>query len=220
MSMLRILLFTTSIGIWLITVHGFAAVKESELDLKINQIRYQVTAIEHNHEDNNVRSFVSAYEELVRTADDLGEQNPDSADCMVWEGITRSVLAKYKGKGLTALALVRQAKIRLERAIVMDPQVADGAAYNALAMLYAQVPSWPVSFGNSRKAELYFQKAVAVSSNLDTNYRYGEFLINNGRKDEGLAYLQKALAFPDRENHREDPLKREDIMKLLKDSSQ
>lgn len=73
-----------------------------------------------------------------------------------------------------------------------------------------------MGFGSDEKAEEFFKQALKYSSNLDTNYRYGEFLIEKGETEKGLKYLEKALNFPDRQGRKEDPLKKKGVKKLIK----
>ena len=83
-------------------------------------------------------------------------------------------------------------------------------------MLYHKVPRRPLSFRSDTKAKEYFEKAVETDSNLDTHYRYGEFLLDTGEKEEGLLQIKKALAFPNRAGREEDKLKKEEIQALIK----
>lgn len=192
----------------LLTSHTALAGVES-LDTKISNIRYRVTAIEHTSKDK-IKDFNS----LIQETDKLVAEYPERAEPYVWKGIALSAQAKHKG--ISALSSVKNARKILEKSISINPSASDGAGYNALAMLYYKVPTWPVAFGDNDKAEDYFQKALATSSNLDTNYRYGEFLVEEmGKKDKGLKYLTKALSFPDRSGRKEDALKKEEIKQLI-----
>lgn len=182
-------------------------------DEEIAQIRYNVTAIEHIYSKNDNAGKTRAYEELIKKADKLVVQYPDRAEPYVWEGIALSAQAKYKGIG--AISNVNTAKALLEKSVKINPDASGAAGLNALGMLYYKVPAWPVSFGNDKKAQEYFHRALSISSNLDTNYRYGEFLLEESKTKEGLSYLNKALNFPLRSGRKEDPLKKEDIKKLI-----
>lgn len=178
------------------------------LDHSVAEICYQVTAIEHQPGDK-----IQAYEQLIKKADALVQVYPQRAEPLLWKGIAISMQAKYVG--LKALSKVREAKRLLETSLAIDPQSTGGAAYLALAMLHYKVPKWPLSFRNDQQAEAYFAKALEVSSHLDTHYRYGEFLLARKRFPQARSELQAALAFPDREGHPEDALKKKDIRKLL-----
>lgn len=184
------------------------AVAEDPLAAKVAELRYRVTAIEHGKGDK-----AAAFDELATRADALVREHPKRPEPLVWKGIALSAGAKHKGLG--ALASVKEARGLLEAALAMNERVAGPVAHNALGMLYHRVPGWPVSFGNDKTAEAHFKKAIAASSCLDTHYRYGEYLMDEGRRDEALEHLGRALAFPDRPGHAEDPLKKEDIRALL-----
>lgn len=184
------------------------------LENEILYIRYNVTAIEHNYSVNNKAAKTKAYGNLIEKADKLIADYPNAAEPYLWKAISLSGQAKYKGA--TALANVKSAKSLLEKSISINPKASNAAAYNTLGILYHKVPAWPVAYGDDAKAEAYFQKALSISSNLDTNYRYGEFLIDTNAQNKGISYLKKALAFPDRPNRKEDSLKKEDIKALLK----
>ena len=175
---------------------------------KVADLRYRVTAIEHEKGDK-----AAAFDVLATRADALVREYPTRPEPLVWKGIALSAGAKHKGLG--ALGSVKEARALLEAALAMDERVAGPVAHNALGMLYHKVPGWPVSFGNDKTAEEHFRKAVAASSCLDTHYRYGEYLMDEGRRDEALKHLEQALAFPDRPGHAEDPLKKEEIRALL-----
>ncbi|MCC6932629.1 MAG: hypothetical protein IT292_05175 [Deltaproteobacteria bacterium] len=96
----------------------------------------------------------------------------------------------------------------MKKSIVIDPKSSDGAAYHALAMLYFKVPAWPIAFGDNEEASPNFKKALKISSNIDTNYRYGKFLAEEDQSEGARKYLQKAYDLPNRPSHREDPLRK------------
>jgi len=186
---------------------------DTSLDNAITSLRYEITAIPHRIRDNTGR--VRAYGELVNISTGLIESYPDRSEPLTWKGIALSARARERGMSLSSLGDISQAKALLEKSIAMGPEASDGAATNALAMLYAKAPGWPLSFGNRRKAEELFEKALKISSNLDTNYRYGEFLIESGRQPDGLKHLKQALAFSGRPGRGEETLKKEEIENLI-----
>jgi tetratricopeptide (TPR) repeat protein len=142
--------------------------------------------------NNNYRELQA----LARKANRVSHDNPQSAEALVWDAIVLSTLAEKKG-GIGALSLVKEAKLKLEQAEAIDPTVLGGSVYASLGSLYSKVPGWPIGFGSDKKAEKYFQKALALNpQGLDINYFFAEFLAENGKDQLALKYVEKALHAP------------------------
>ena len=162
------------------------AVAELQRDWEV--IRYQTPATERQ----------KRFEELATKAHKVSESYPDRSEPLIWEGIVVSSWAGEKG-GLGALGLVKQAKATYEQAIRIDGSALDGSAYNSLAVLYYKVPGWPLGFGDKDKAGELLQKALAINpQGIDPNYFYAEYLVEIGRPDEAVGYLERALSAPAR----------------------
>lgn len=169
-------------------------------------IRYQTPASER----------ARRFETLVQKAHQVSATYAGRSEPLIWEGIIVSSLAGEKG-GLGALSLVKQAKALYEQAIAIDGRVLDGSAYGSLGVLYYKVPGWPLAFGDKAKAETLLKKALEINGTaIDANFFYGEFLIENKRKAEGIAYLERALQAPARPGRQiADTGRREEIRALL-----
>ncbi|MFT6915345.1 MAG: tetratricopeptide (TPR) repeat protein [Motiliproteus sp.] len=158
----------------------------------------------------------SALEQLTRAANQYLAENPDSPELLIWKGIILSTYAGAKG-GLGALSLVKEAKQSFEQALAIDPEALSGSAYTSLGVLYYQVPGWPISFGNDKKARQLLSKALEINPNgIDSNYFYADFLVD--QKDYILARqaLDKALQAPGRPNRPlADTGRRQEILDLL-----
>lgn len=140
------------------------------------------------NKDNKIRCL----ETLIEQNQQALNQAPQRSDLKVWLAINKSSLAGVNG-GLGALSLVKEAKRLLEDVIDQDPKVLDGSAFTSLGSLYYQVPGWPIGFGDDDKAEAMLKRALAINPNgIDPNYFYGDFLAQDGRKSEAIAYLKKA----------------------------
>jgi len=141
---------------------------------------------------------------------------PHRADLKVWLAINKSSLAGADG-GLGALSLLKDAKKLLEQVIKQAPETLDGSAYTSLGSLYYKVPGWPLSFGDDKKAEKMLLKALEINPDgIDPNYFYGDFLVNEGRKEQAMQHLTHAK----NAQHRSDrPLadqgRQQEIAKLL-----
>jgi tetratricopeptide (TPR) repeat protein len=91
----------------------------------------------------------------------------------------------------------------LERAEHINPAaLGDGSVYTSLGSLYAQVPGFPVGFGDPVKARAYLSKALKVNpSGIDPNFFYGDFLARQGDNAGAVKALEHALAAPPRPGH-------------------
>jgi tetratricopeptide (TPR) repeat protein len=155
-------------------------------------------------------------EQLSSVADQASSANGARADLLIWSAIVKSSWAGEKG-GLGALDLVKDAKMKLELALKLDPNALDGSAYTSLGTLYYQVPGWPIGFGDKKQAELLLTQALQINpTGIDPNYFYGDFLLEQGRKADAKLYLQKALAAPARPGRElADKGRHEEIQKRL-----
>lgn len=133
---------------------------------------------------------------LAERANLVAAEYPQNAEALTWDAIVLSTLAEKKG-GLGALSLVEEAKLKLEQAEAIDPEVLEGSVYASLGSLYSKVPGWPIGFGSDEKAEIYFKKALAINpQGLDINYFFAEYLVDQGDDAQALVYLERALQAP------------------------
>lgn len=152
------------------------------------EIKYQVAE----------QDQAAQYHALALEAKALLERNPDSPEVLIWDGIVLSSEAGAKG-GLGALALAKEARDRLGRAIELNDQALGGSAYTSLATLYAKVPGWPLGFGDEERAESYFKKSLALNpAGIDPNFLYAEYLLEHDRVADARIHLDKALNAPPR----------------------
>lgn len=140
------------------------------------------------------------YAELLEQVKSLTQQFPHAVEPKIWEAVILSSGAANQTP-LAALATLDEARKILEATIAKNPAALDGAAYVTLGSLYAKVPGWPVSFGDSEKAEQLLKAAVKANPNgMDANYFYADYLLSHDKADEALAFLQKAIRAPIRAN--------------------
>lgn len=156
------------------------------------------------------------FETLSRKAHDVTSRFADRAEPHIWEGIILSSWAGAKG-GLGALPLVKQAKAEYETAMGLDGKALNGSAQGSLGVLYYKVPGWPLGFGDNAKAETLLRQALAINPDgIDTNYFYGDYLVQRKREAEAIPYLEKALAAPPRPGREvADKGRKEEVTALL-----
>ena len=137
-----------------------------------------------------------AFAALVERAAAFRAQYPDRAEAAAWEGI---VLSTYAGEvsAMSAMKYAKAARAALERAETLDATALEGGIYASLGALYSKVPGGFMGFGDDDLAAEYFEKALAVNAaNIDNNYFYGEFLIEQGDYEQARSMLERALAAP------------------------
>lgn len=139
-----------------------------------------------------------AFAELAQEADKLVATHNSEAPYLIWAGIIHSTYAGAKG-GLGALDEVKHAKKLFEQAIALAPDAMMGSAYTSLGSLYYQVPGWPVGFGDNGKAKTMLLKGLSYNPDgIDSNYFYGDFLLDQKQYQQALMAFEKALQAPPR----------------------
>jgi len=180
----RILTFIALLTLSAASLTGYAdeATDIHKLQTRWAEIKYQLPETERE----------KAFESLVTEAEHLRAANT-SAPYLIWEAIIRSTYAGAKG-GLGALDQVKQAKKLLEQAIAQDPAAMNGSAYTSLGTLYYQVPGWPVGFGDDKKAKEMLLKGLSYNPDgIDSNYFYGDYLLQKKEYQPAVAAFEKAL---------------------------
>ena len=130
---------------------------------------------------------------LLKIAEDYVSKAQNDPEILIWYGIVEASYAGARG-GLGALGNVKNAKKSFERAIELKPTALDGSAFTSLGSLYYQVPSWPIGFGDNKKALEFLKKGLAANpEGIDPNFFFGDFLFKNGDYANAESALKKAL---------------------------
>jgi tetratricopeptide (TPR) repeat protein len=136
-----------------------------------------------------------AFAALSRQADKLAQQHPMSGESRVVKGL---VQAELSGVELN-LTLAKQARETLEASLAITPNTYAADAYTMLGSLYSVLPSFPISFGDNKKARECFLKALAINpSGLSPNLNYAQLLFKQDDYTGALKYATTALAAPPR----------------------
>lgn len=129
---------------------------------------------------------------LVPKADALIAQFPYSADPLILKALMNCSLAANEG-GFGALGRLRDTKGILEKALAINPQAMQGSGYVILGNLYFRLPGWPLSYGDDELARRNLEMGLRLyPDNLDTNYYYGDFLMEQGEYALALRYFEHA----------------------------
>ncbi|MFA7263059.1 MAG: tetratricopeptide repeat protein [Caulobacter sp.] len=188
------LLIALALGL---TAAAPALAHDAAFDARIESLAHGWDHVNFEIRDKAAQAAAAA--KLAAQADALAHQYPARAEPLVWEAIALSTEAGAKG-GLGGLALAKEAKGLLERAERLNPAaLGDGSVYTSLGSLYAQVPGFPVGFGDPAKARVYLLKGLAANPNgIDSNYFYADCLVRQGQYAGAIKALEKALAAPAR----------------------
>ena len=142
-----------------------------------------------------------AFKHLAMRAHQLVEMYPNYPEPLVLEGIALASEAEIR-HSLASLGLAKDAKRLLEESLKLNETALNAAAYTGLGMLYAKAPAWPLSFGDKKKAEEYFRKALQANPRgIDQNYYFAQYLITNARYQEARPLLDTILKEPVRQGH-------------------
>jgi len=165
------------------------------------------------------KSQAEAFARLTSEAHALSERYPNRAEPLVWESI---VLSSYAGtlqglQKLGALEKVEQARDLLLAAEKIQPDALNGSVYTSLGVLYYKVPGWPFGFGDKEKARAYLDRAMRLNpQGIDPNFFLGELLYEQGKYQEAMTALEKALhAAPRTGREVADHGRREEIQQLM-----
>lgn len=170
-----------------------AAASADELDDGLAAIQ-QEWAVANYRTTGDARD--AAFAALVTHAAAFRERYPARAEALAWEGI---VLSSYAGEvsAMGAMKYAKAARAALEKAAKLDATALEGGIYASLGALYSKVPGGIIGFGDDEVAAEYFAKALAVDpNNIDNNFFFGEFLLDQGDYARARTVLEHALAAP------------------------
>ncbi len=184
--------FTVSVFLLTLAQLSFADINED-----VYQLQKRWAEVNYTLKD---KAQTQAFEDLINEANVVVSHNSKSAEAYIWRGIIKSSFAGAKG-GLGAMSLAKASKADLEQALSIDENALSGSALTSLGTLYFKVPGWPIGFGDNDKARELLEKAIKINPNgIDSNYFYGEFLIDQHDYAKAEQYLLKAQQAPARPN--------------------
>lgn len=144
---------------------------------------------------------LSELQKLIARAALLDQQYPNQPPIMVWYATILGTYAATQG-GLQVLPEIKKARSLLETAIKINSRVENGFGEAVLGSLFARVPSWPIAFGNKKKAREHFLAALDIDPRgIDSNYYYGDFLVDLGEYAQARKHLEIAQDAVPRPDH-------------------
>jgi tetratricopeptide (TPR) repeat protein len=188
-TLLLALLLTT-------TLPAMAEDNSSQMNHDISDLQNEWAHIKYQINDKDAK--LEAIHKLEEQAKETSVKYPNQAEPKIWQAIILSTDAGIV-KGLSALGNVKEAKSLLEESLKENPNALMGSAHASLGSLYYKVPGWPIAFGDNKEAEKHLRMALKTNPDgIDSNFFYGDFLVENGRQMEAKPYLEHALIAPNR----------------------
>ncbi len=164
------------------------------MDGDIRHLEHEWARIVYQVKDSDTQ--LSQIDALNKEAVTIVQRYPDRAEPLIWNGIVASEEAAIASI-FTALGYAKDARALFEKAEKIDPKALDGAVPMSLGTLYYRVPGFPVGFGDNDKARRFLEQAMAQNPDgLDSNYFYGDFLLQQGEYDKAKHVLAHALEAP------------------------
>ena len=163
-----------------------------------------------------IRDKENAYTRLLNKTAEFAKQTHDSPELMFWQATIIASRAEHQNP-IEALAAIHKAQDLLIKTINIKPDTLDGSALITLGSLYYQAPGWPIAFGDDNKAEQYLKKGLQINpQGIESNFYYGQYLLNKDQPDKAIEYFKTALNGPIRkEQEFADSSLKEKIKKIM-----
>jgi len=181
----------------ILALAGVARAQGADVNAEIEALAKAWAHVNYEIPDKRAEGREAA--RLAAQAAALADRNPNRAEPLVLEAMLLLSEADTK-RDMRGLKLAVKAKGLLDQAEMIDPDpFHDGSLYALIGNLYAQVPGFPIAYGDKKKARRYLGKALAITpTGLDANVFLGDLLIAEDKPAEAIPVLQRALNAPPR----------------------
>jgi len=162
--------------------HAAAFATAPDFDQELGAIIRDYDRANYDTPDNDAK--IKGFEAVAMRAANLAKQYPSRGEALVWQGQAQASQAAAD----RSLGLVKQARKTLDAAVAITPNASAADAYSTLGSLYANLPGFPLSFGDKKKARVSYQKALAINpAHVGANLNYAQLLL----KDDDYAGVVK-----------------------------
>lgn len=187
--------YRLTLSILLLSLFSNLLMADEKLDASIATLQHEWAKANYSTAKD---AQETAFKNLTEQAHQVSEKHANAAEALIWEGIANAGYAKAKG-GLGALKVAEKARDLLLAAEKANPNALQGSAYTSLGSLYYKVPSWPIGFGDKKKAKVYLEKALQINPDgIDPNFFYADYLSERGEYKQAIDFYEKALLAPAR----------------------
>jgi tetratricopeptide (TPR) repeat protein len=165
-------LFIATLALWASSTVVAAAEFDQQITALIRD--FDIAKYETPNKDARTKAFAG----ITERADSLVKLYPGRPEALVWKGISlaeQSVIERDLG-------FLKQARKTLEAAIAIQPNAFSSDAQATLASMYANAPSWPLAFGDNKKARAICEQALssnATSASVNVTYAHILFKLDD-----------------------------------------
>jgi tetratricopeptide (TPR) repeat protein len=143
-----------------------------------------------NYDSSGDEAKVKAFDAVVKRAANLAKQYPNRGEALVWQGQSQAAQSAVD----RSLGLAKQARKTLEAAVAITPNAYAIEAYSTLGAMYANIPGFPLAFGDKKKARECYQKALAINSNsIGANVGYASLLLKLDQYADAIKHASAGL---------------------------
>lgn len=134
----------------------------------------------------------AAFEALRVHAERVSQRYSKRAEPLVWQGWAWCEYA-IAIKSFGSMSAYKKARVKLDEALAIDPNVFEGRPWITLARLYHYLPPFPISYGSKRKAREYYRKGLSLDpDNCEGNYHWAVLLADDEDYTAALHHLELA----------------------------
>jgi hypothetical protein len=111
---------------------------------------------------------------LIQRAASLAKQHPSRGEPLAWKGIVEADLSARE----RSLGQAKNARKTLEASLAILPNSSAPDAYSTLGAMYANMPGFPLAFGDKKKARVHFQQCLTLDAkHVGCNINYASLLL-------------------------------------------
>jgi tetratricopeptide (TPR) repeat protein len=97
--------------------------------------------------------------------------NPENIDSNFWLGVNYGMSAIHKGL-ISSYAIIEPTDKYLSKSVSLDPSYFFGGPERAFGWFFYQIPPWPVSKGDNKKAIEHLLKSLSYCANFFMTHYY------------------------------------------------
>jgi tetratricopeptide (TPR) repeat protein len=169
-------------------LHSSAFADTTAFDQEMTAIIRDYDAASYDTTGSEARA--KAFERVVNRAANLAKQYPGRAEPIVWQGQSKAAQSAEE----RSLGKAKDARKILEAAVAITPNAYAIEAYSTLGSMYANIPGFPISFGDKKKARECYQKALAINpSSIGANLGFANLLFKQDEYADVIKYATASL---------------------------